>query len=296
MVQKSLDSKFSEYGHGNSGKDMPSQEKQLQISAKKTALRDLQNDNRVRAPNCTGSSPLLKERGTSSDIIKVSGNKRASPVCPASPSHLHSSPSNTANGHLVYVRRKSDADIGKNSPSDNTSIKADYPNLNKLGQVAETAHLNSQVKELQNHCFQAFAPFPMVSPMNAPGKPSVPHHVGKYGINLATAESIFRSAPSTVPSEGIPIGWKNLQWEDRYHQLQLLLNKLDQSDQHDYLQVLRSLSSVELSRHAVELEKRSIQLSLEEAKELQRVGVLNVLGNPVKNIKAPLTHQDGSET
>ncbi|XP_023511842.1 uncharacterized protein LOC111776740 [Cucurbita pepo subsp. pepo] len=285
MVQKSIDSKFSEYGHGNSGKDVPSQEKQMQISAKKTALRDLQNDNRVTASHCTGSSPLLKERGPSSDFIKVSGNN------PATPSHLHSSTSNASNGHLVYVRRKSEVDIGKNSPCDSTNMKGDYPNLSKLGQLAETAHLKSQVKELQNHCFPAFAPFPMVSPMNASGKPSVPHHVGKYGINFATAESNFHPAPSTVPS-----GWKNLQWEDRYHQLQLLLHKLDQSDQQDYLQVLRSLSSVELSRHAVELERRSIQLSLEEAKELQRVGVLNVLENPVKSIKTPLTHHDGSET
>lgn len=236
MVQKSIDSKFSEYGHGNSGKDVPSHEKQLQISSKKTALRDLQNDNRVTASNCSGSSPLLKESGPNSDFIKVSGNKRASPVRPASPPHFHSSTSNAANGHLVYVRRKSDADIGKNSHCDNTVIKADYPNLTKLGQLAETLHLKSQVKELQNHCFPAFTSFPMVSPINASGKPSVPHDVGKYGINLATVESNFHSAPSTVPSVGIPTAWKNLQWEDRYHQLQLLLNKLDQSDQQDYLQ------------------------------------------------------------
>ncbi|KAM7259623.1 hypothetical protein ACFE04_015364 [Oxalis oulophora] len=44
----------------------------------------------------------------------------------------------------------------------------------------------------------------------------------------------------------------------------------------DYLQKLQSLSSVELSRHVVELEKRSFQLSLEEAKELQRAAYLNV--------------------
>lgn len=235
MVQKSIDSKFSEYGHGNSGKDVP-HEKQLQISAKKTALRDLQNENRVTASNCTGSFPLLKEGGPGSDFIKVSANKRPSTVCPTSPPHLHSSTSNAANGHLVYVRRKSDADIGKNSPGDSTSIKADYPNLSKLGQLDETVHLKSQVKELKNHCFPAFAPFPVVPPMNASGTPSVPHHIGKYGINLATAESNFHSALSTVPSVGIPPGWKNLQWEDRYHQLQLLLNKLDQSDQQDYLQ------------------------------------------------------------
>ncbi|XP_023532404.1 uncharacterized protein LOC111794586 isoform X2 [Cucurbita pepo subsp. pepo] len=244
MVQKSIDSKVSD-----SGKEAPAHEKQLQISAKKTALRDLQNDNRLAASNCTG-------RGPSSEFIKVSSNNKPSPVFTTSPPRLLSSTSNTANGHLVYIRRKSDADIAKSSPCDSSSIKADYQS--KLGQLAETVHLKSHVKELQNHCFPAFSPSTVVFPMNANG-------------------------------------WKNLQWEHRYHQLELLLNKLNQSDQQDYLQVLRSLSSVELSRHAVELEKRSIHLSFEEAKELQRVGVLNVLGTPVNNIKLPLAHQDGSE-
>ena len=208
MVQKSIDSKVSD-----SGKEAPAHEKQLQISAKKTALRDLQNDNRLAASNCTG-------RGPSSEFIKVSGNSKPSPVFPTSPPRLLSSTSNTANGHLVYIRRKSDADIAKSSPCDSSSIKADYQS--KLGQLAETVHLKSQVKELQNHCFPAFSPSTVVFPMNANGKSSVPH---KYGINLPTAESDFDSA-----------GWKNLQWEHRYHQLELLLNKLNQSDQQDYLQ------------------------------------------------------------
>nr|AFK49386.1 unknown [Medicago truncatula] len=75
----------------------------------------------------------------------------------------------------------------------------------------------------------------------------------------------------------------------------MLLRKLDQSDQAEYIQMLQSLSSVELSRHAVELEKRSIQLSLEEAKELQRVAVLNVLGKSAKNFKAPADHDEYSD-
>ncbi|XP_010526538.1 PREDICTED: uncharacterized protein LOC104804079 [Tarenaya hassleriana] len=74
-----------------------------------------------------------------------------------------------------------------------------------------------------------------------------------------------------------------LDWEDRYHQLQILLNKLDESDPKDYVQMLRSLPSLDLSRHAVQLEKRSIQLSLEEAKEMQRVAALNVLGRSLNN-------------
>ncbi|KAG2319042.1 hypothetical protein Bca52824_012255 [Brassica carinata] len=71
-------------------------------------------------------------------------------------------------------------------------------------------------------------------------------------------------------------------WEERYHHLQILLNKLGDSDQTDHhLHMLWSLSSAELSKHAVDLEKRSIQLSLEEAREMQRVATLNVLGRSV---------------
>ncbi|RVW48384.1 Zinc finger protein ZAT3 [Vitis vinifera] len=62
------------------------------------------------------------------------------------------------------------------------------------------------------------------------------------------------------------VGMKSQHWEERNLQLQRLLRKLDQSNQEDYLQMLRSLSSIELSRHAVKLERRSIQLSLEEGK------------------------------
>ncbi|XP_047938861.1 uncharacterized protein LOC125186528 isoform X5 [Salvia hispanica] len=51
--------------------------------------------------------------------------------------------------------------------------------------------------------------------------------------------------------------------------------------------VLRSLSYVELSRHALELEKRSIKLSLEEAKEMQRVRFADVLGKYGKNVCTP---------
>lgn len=76
-------------------------------------------------------------------------------------------------------------------------------------------------------------------------------------------------------------------WEERYFHLQDLLKALDQSNQQDCLQRLRSLSSLELSRYAFELEKKSIQLSLEEAKEIQRVQLFDVLGKYTKISRAP---------
>ncbi|KAL5079589.1 hypothetical protein RYX36_008011 [Vicia faba] len=100
--------------------------------------------------------------------------------------------------------------------------------------------------------------------------------------------------PSTNPSIPSKV-FKYLLWEERYQHLLAFLRMLDQSDQADYIQMLQSLSSVELSRHAVELEKRSIQLSLEEAKELQRVAALNVLGKSVNNFKAPADHAECSD-
>ncbi|KAL6963605.1 hypothetical protein U1Q18_034616 [Sarracenia purpurea var. burkii] len=87
----------------------------------------------------------------------------------------------------------------------------------------------------------------------------------------------------------------NQQWEERYCQLQDSLKALDQTNQEDYVQMLRSLSSVELSRHAVELEKRSIQLSLEEAKEMQRVQLFDILRKYSKNSRAPSAQQGQSE-
>jgi hypothetical protein len=91
--------------------------------------------------------------------------------------------------------------------------------------------------------------------------------------------------PSSPAQEPTPTSHK-LDWEERYLHLQMLLNKLNQSDRTDHVQMLWSLSSAELSKHAVDLEKRSIQFSLEEAREMQRVAALNVLGRSVNSIKS----------
>ncbi|KAJ1702721.1 hypothetical protein LUZ63_002500 [Rhynchospora breviuscula] len=67
-------------------------------------------------------------------------------------------------------------------------------------------------------------------------------------------------------------------WKERFIRLQAFLKSCDQSNQEDYIRMLRSLSAVGRSKHAIELEKRAIHLLLEEGKELHRMKVLNVLG------------------
>ncbi|OMO79986.1 hypothetical protein CCACVL1_13257 [Corchorus capsularis] len=284
MVQQTIDSKFSEYGLRNPENNSPTCDKQPLVGAKKTPLRDLQNGNRI-VPNYIGSSPFSKERGPIIDPIMVSGNKRPSPESP-----LRNS---TANGHLVYVRRKSEAELGRSSAFDGTSI-SNCQQVRQAGQQEDINQEKTQIKEPKLPCFPAFAPLPMTSYTSSSAKPSVPLPLGKSAMRLASAESNQHPVVSAAPLFDSPKEYKKLHWEERYYQLQILLKKLDQSNLEDYNQILRSLSAVELSRHAIELEKRSIQLSLEEAKEVQRVGMLNVLGKTMKTAKAPSSQPDQS--
>ncbi|WCJ28930.1 hypothetical protein M5689_010597 [Euphorbia peplus] len=263
MVQQTVESKFSEYGLTNTETNLSTSDKQLPVAVKKTALRDVQNENRI--PNKIENS--LKDK-VSIDAVKAAGMKRSLPKDPVSPPCHQSPNSSAANAQLVYVRRKFETETSKSSGCDVRSTNDVSANSGQHDHVEETSQLKTQIKEPKVTCFPAFAPMPIASSTTASAKPSVPFPV---------PDPSNKHVASTPLANNLK-GTKNLHWEERYHQLHVLLKKFDETDQEDYLQTLRSLSSVELSRHAVELEKRSIQLSLEEAKEMQRVGVLNVLG------------------
>lgn len=229
MVQQTVDSKYDEHGLGNTETDLPTRDKQLPVGIKKPVLRDLQNDNRITVPNTIKKSPLLKDRGPVNNSVKFSGTKRSSSECPEIPSQQQSPNSNAANGHLVYVRRKSEVELGKSSTCDSTSISAYFPNSKQFVNQQETM-------EPQAPCFPAFSSFPVASSMTSSGKPSVPLPLGKSGMRLGLAETIYHPFTSSTPSLSNQKGPKNLHWEERYRQLQLVLKKLELSDQDDYLQ------------------------------------------------------------
>ncbi|XP_030450786.2 uncharacterized protein LOC115672924 [Syzygium oleosum] len=272
MGQQASDQKyFTEQGQGRSEYDLASGNKPLPLVAKKTALRELQNENRVLVPKSNGSS--LKNKVPTVDAVKVSGAKRPSSELLANLPCNQTSPSTAANNHLVYVRRKSDAELGKSGICESTSGGAGCPEI-MLNCQEELPELQSQIKEPKPSCFPALAPLPVDYSLSSSGKPSI-HPIGISCVKSALTGPHHDS--DTAGGSALK-RTKYLHWEERYYQLQQLLSNLEQSDPMDYLQMLRSLSSVELSRLAVELEKRSIQLSLEEAKEMQRVGTLNVLG------------------
>lgn len=67
---------------------------------------------------------------------------------------------------------------------------------------------------------------------------------------------------------------------ERFIRLQNFIKQCDGFNHRENIQLLLHLSPLELSRHAVELEKRAIQLTIEEGKEMQRMQALNILGKP----------------
>ncbi|PKA46204.1 hypothetical protein AXF42_Ash015497 [Apostasia shenzhenica] len=67
-------------------------------------------------------------------------------------------------------------------------------------------------------------------------------------------------------------------WSERFNRLQEYLKNLQQSGLKDYADYFRTYPVEDLNKHAIELEKRAIRLSIEEAVESQRVKDLNLLG------------------
>ncbi|KAK3020946.1 hypothetical protein RJ639_046602 [Escallonia herrerae] len=245
-----VDSKFSEYGMACNETGLPKHDMQMAVpvAAKKIALDDLQNQI-IMVPKSVGSSFSSKESAPSIEQVKVAGTER--PDCSVSSPHQQFPTSNSANGHLVYVRRKPEAELGKSSTCDKTSNYAGCPqpaddSIPQKPQMNDSKVCMAEDAAISRASSECFSPKEL----------SVPLPLGKSTNTSPPADSNYLRVSSSINS-----------LEERSRRLQNLLELLDQSDQDEYVQMLRSLSSVELSRHAVELEKRSIQLSLEEGHE-----------------------------
>ncbi|XP_058098534.1 uncharacterized protein LOC131243308 [Magnolia sinica] len=292
MVQQMIDTnKLSEHGLANGGTAFPTFDKQQSISAKKTVLRDLQNENRNITAKQPGNSPLPKEREPLMDAVKVCGSKRPQSDCLASSTFDQPPCNNGANGQLVYIRRKAEQELGKMNASNMENIGS--PQSGKFG--TDRQELHGQINQMQEpkvSCSPVFTPMPGTSLTTfSSGGLSVPHCFRKPINGVTVAEPSYSSATATT---GIPLLFNrqrtsNQLREQRFLQLQLFLKNCDQSSQEEYIKMLRSLSAAGRGKHAVELEKRAIHLFLEEGKEMQRVKALNALGKstPISYMPTP---------
>ncbi|KAL3843320.1 hypothetical protein ACJIZ3_000723 [Penstemon smallii] len=227
-----------------------------------------------------GSPLLVKD---SEVVEEVSEDKKAIPEIPLK--------SNAGSGHIVYVRRKHETELAKSNISE-TQINDAVDNTVQGKTTQQHVEMNcvSDVLSLERVSSPNFSSTRCSSVSPTLG---MSRNISSQGIiNVINVNNNIHVKCTNSPPSDDPMLTMNFKlWEERYCRLQSLLKMLDESDQDDYVQMLRSLSSVELSRHAVELEKRSIKLSLEEAKELQRVRLFDVLGKYPNNVATPFTQQ-----
>ncbi|KAJ9553793.1 hypothetical protein OSB04_017838 [Centaurea solstitialis] len=209
------------------------------LSAKKVALRDVQNNN-SNITRATHPESLLPIEGQSFvDADKTCGTKRLTPDY-ASPPLLSN---NGAHEHFNHPRRKYELEGNRGRNLGSTEKIAGHPRPANVPQVQQEA---SQINGKNMH-YGSF-----VAPNHIGSKTSVPR---------------FKESNDDQRTE-------------RFIRLQNFIKQCDGFNHRENIQLLLHLSPLELSKHAVELEKRAIQLTIEEGKEMQRVQALNILGKP----------------
>ncbi|XP_050377701.1 uncharacterized protein LOC126794948 [Argentina anserina] len=269
---------------GDSVVNSPISHKQSTLRMKKVALRDVQNDNRIHMPNHPENSCYLGRQV--GDFIKVYGSKIVTPERPqSSPCHQFLNMSDSCEQRLG--KRKIEDVIEQSADRDNSKR-----HLQKEASIPVESTKNQQ--ENESPCASSFAPSLLTSPITySPRKPLVPLFLGKSSNVLPGACSRHLNfTPDRMVSNLVDPKMNNDENRtERFICLQNLLTLIDESNQNDYIQMLHCLSSSELSRHAVELEKRSMLLSVEEVKEIQRMKALNILARSSVTSDSPLTSE-----
>ncbi|KAE8057397.1 hypothetical protein FH972_014094 [Carpinus fangiana] len=257
---------------------LPVCHKQSPIGRKKVALRDVQNDSRSLIHNDPESCVL----GLSTDAVKVSGTERLTPECPSNPRYDQSWRSNDADEHVTHAGRNSGSELGKRRVQEASNKKSDFLKLRKyFHNKPELPQQHPEEKERNTSSVPASAPTPSASVMTfSPDRPSVPISLANPGSGLPAAESncLQLTSESDIPQFTDSKGNTDQERKEQFLHLQKPQKHCYEYDQRDYNHLFRHLSPVELNRCAVELEKRSIQLSVEEGKEIKRMKALNIFG------------------
>ncbi|KAL6011936.1 hypothetical protein ACLOJK_002402 [Asimina triloba] len=267
-----------ECGLASNGTPLSACDKPQPVSGKKMALRELKEAQNI--PRLSGNSPPRKDNGSCTSAAKVCGSKRSTPDCQPNSVCNQSACNNSLNGHLVYVRRKSETESSNTNVFSAVNAKSLQPIKPSSGNQ-ESLGSQDQREETGVSGIPVCAPMPAASLATfSSGGPSVPNSLGKLHNGLAASESNCQPIATGAPYAISPQSQRasNRYWEERYLCLQTFLRSCDQSGQEEYIKRLRSLSAANRSREAYDLERRAILLSLEEVKEIQRMKVLNVLG------------------
>ncbi|KAA8537410.1 hypothetical protein F0562_026903 [Nyssa sinensis] len=170
-------------------------------------------------------------------------------------------------------------EVGKGRVQDITDKNADcFPSssMHFCHKQQEIPQQQTLMRENNRYCVPGVTPNRMASMMSfSYGGPSLPLSLGKPGNGLPVVESNCLKVTSDVDHSIDSKATDDQQRKERFLCLQKFLKHCDESNQRDYTQ----------TDMQVELEKRAIQLTIEEGKEIQRMKALNILGKsgPMSN-------------
>ncbi|KAF3659572.1 hypothetical protein T459_13487 [Capsicum annuum] len=261
------------------GTGMPAFDKQHPGVTRKTALRDVQNQKSILMSNHQENSHFL---GASpiADPTRVCGTKRLTPERPLNTSSSISLSSNGTNDNILNARRRFDLELGRGRIQNNMDKFVEATHSKNLVQLQR---IIPQKQSQQREGSSGHPPVAMPNhstPMMtfSHGGTSIPNSLGKATHNSHAAQiDSTKFSPQPMRTLDVKVD-DGQQLTEHFIRLQKFLKQCDEANQADYLQMLLRLSPPELSKHAVDLEKRAIQLTIEEGKEMQRVKTLNVLG------------------
>ncbi|TMW89496.1 hypothetical protein EJD97_017104 [Solanum chilense] len=261
------------------GTGMPAFDKQLPGVSRKTALRDVQNQKTSLMSSHQENSHFLGVRPIA-DPTRVCGTKRLTPERPSNTNSSKSLSSNDTNDNILNARRRFDLELGKGRLQSNVDKFVEATHSKNLSQLQRTIPQKQNLQREGSNGHPPVASPKHLAPMMtfSHGGPSIPNSIGK-AANNSRALPIDSSKLSPQPMRTLDVkAEEDQKLTEHFIRLQKFLKQCDEANQTEYLQLLLRLSPPELSRHAVDLEKRAIQLTIEEGKEMQRVKNLNVLG------------------
>lgn len=240
MVEQMVNSKFSKYGLGKCGSLLATGDKQPPVAVKKVGLRDLQNGNGTTVSskpfgkfppqkgtdsteNVTqlpskpsGKFPSQRESDSTENATLVLGAKNPIPDPFSSPPRLQSPSSNNSNPHLVYARRKSDAEVIKRVSEQTRN--ADCPESEQFNK--KRAISQATVTESKGEGKSEIAPIPMNSM-----------------VQMCFPDSLRNDQRHIEVNPAVPrIEEREQHWSERFIRLQNYLKHCDNSNQEAYVQ------------------------------------------------------------
>lgn len=277
-------------GVATGGTATPAHDKQLPGSVKKIALRDVQNENVGSIQKQQDN--LLSGGGKScGDTVKVCGNKRLTPERPSSSQGLPYSAYNGTIENVMNARRRIELELGMGRLQSQNNAEKKISSYSEAKNVVGQSRQDITQKPMKDGTIHQG---PVSTPKNlkaimafSTSGPSLTASLGKHS-NSIPVPKVSQELTHTIDFKRTN---DLLRTEtERFISLQKFLKQCDEANQRDYTQMLMHLSPSELSKHAVELEKKAIQLTIEEGNEMQRMKALNIFikPSPVSNLSSQL--------